>query len=190
MAQRGDRPVALVSAAVTSRSFFQQWNICSTNAISMQELSVQFTQGSVQSPINKDLRWALFFKHCWKKIRNKGVISRSLQRSGLLFVPNFEFLAGQRKMLHACHYNLQFVYFLPHFWMPKMLFEGAFFVKFRPHVRLVFKSGFKSRAGYSGAGTCGRIRTFFPFFDLQFFASPNLHFAHTANFIQRNFYTF
>ena len=131
-----------------------------------------------------------FFKHCWKKIRNKGVISRSLQRSGLLFVPNFEFLAGHRKILHACHYNLQFVYFLPHFWMPKMLFEGAFFVKFRPHARFVFKSGFKSTAGYSGAGTCGRIRTFFSFFDLQFFASPNLHFAHTANFIQHNFYTF
>ena len=98
VAQRGDRPVALAAAAVTSRSFFQQWNICSTNAISMQELSVQFTQGSVQSPTNKVLRWALFLKHCGKKIRDELVISRTLHRSGLLFVPNFEFLVGQREI--------------------------------------------------------------------------------------------
>ena len=32
-------------------------------------------------------------------------------------------------------------------------FLGAFFVKFWPYVWLVFKSGFKSRAGYSGART-------------------------------------
>ena len=31
--------------------------------------------------------------------------------------------------------------------------KGFFFGKFCPYVWLVFKSGFKSRAGYSGAGT-------------------------------------
>ena len=32
-------------------------------------------------------------------------------------------------------------------------FQGAFFFKFWPYVWLVFKSGFKSRAGYDGART-------------------------------------
>ena len=51
------------------------------------------------------------------------------------------------------HYNLRFVYFLPTFWKPKMFFQGCFFRKFCPYVWLVFKSGFWSRAGYSGACT-------------------------------------
>ena len=51
------------------------------------------------------------------------------------------------------HYNPRFVYFLPTFWSPKTFFQGAFFLKFWPYVWLVFKSGFQSRAGYSGART-------------------------------------
>jgi len=34
--------------------------------------------------------------------------------------------------------------------MGKNVFRGAFFLKFWPYVWLVFKSGFKSRAGYDG----------------------------------------
>ena len=67
----------------------------------MQELSVQFTQGSVQSPTNKILRWAFFLKHCGKKIRDEQVISRTLQRSGLMFVTNFEFLVGQTEIFKS-----------------------------------------------------------------------------------------
>jgi hypothetical protein len=43
---------------------------------------------------------------------------------------------------YARHYNPRFVYFLPTFWSQKMLFQGAFFLKFWPYVWLVFKSGF------------------------------------------------
>ena len=35
--------------------------------------------------------------------------------------------------------------------MSKNVFQGTFFLKFWPYVWLVFKSGFKSRAGYDGA---------------------------------------
>ena len=42
---------------------------------------------------------------------------------------------------YARHYNPRFVYFLPTFWSPKTFFQGAFFLKFWPHVWLVFKSG-------------------------------------------------
>ena len=51
------------------------------------------------------------------------------------------------------HYNPRFVYFLPTFWSPKTFFQGAFFLKFWSYVWLVFKSGFKSRAGYDGTPT-------------------------------------
>ena len=46
---------------------------------------------------------------------------------------------------YACHYNPRFVYFLPTFWSSFM------YCDLWPYVWLVFKSGFKSRAGYSGA---------------------------------------
>ena len=59
----------------------------------------------------------------------------------------------RNKLPYARHYNPRFVYFLPTFWSPKTFFQGAFFVKFWPYVWLVFKSGFKSRAGYNGART-------------------------------------
>ena len=49
------------------------------------------------------------------------------------------------------HYNSRFIYFLPTFWSPKTFFQGAFFLQFWPYVWLVFKSGFKSRAGYDGS---------------------------------------
>lgn len=160
----------------------------------MQELSVQFTQGSVQSPTKKDLWWALFLKHCGKKIRDERVISRTLQRSGFLFVSNFEFLFGQRKIPYPHHHNLWFVYFLPHSWRPQMFFSELFLVKFRPYVWLIFKSGFKSirlRTEIQspirlGAGWA--VIFFFAFYNLQLFAK--VHFLHTANFFQCNFHTF
>ena len=62
------------------------------------------------------------------------------------------------------HYNPQFVYFLPNFWKSKTFFEGGFFRKFCPYVRLVFKSGLWSRAGYSGA--CTVCCTYFSLFGL------------------------
>jgi hypothetical protein len=40
-----------------------------------------------------------------------------------------------------------------HFLKSKNIFSRGFFFKFWPYVWLVFKSGFKSRAGYSGART-------------------------------------
>ena len=43
--------------------------------------------------------------------------------------------------------------FYPIFEGLKCFFTGAFFVKFWTYVWLVFKSGFKSRAGYSGVPT-------------------------------------
>ena len=52
---------------------------------------------------------------------------------------------------YARHYNPQFVYFLPTFWSSFMYSD------LWPYVWLVFKSGFKSRAGYSGACTVHRI---------------------------------
>jgi hypothetical protein len=54
---------------------------------------------------------------------------------------------------YARHYNPRFVYFLPTFWKSKTFFQRVFFRKFCPYVWLVFKSGFWSRAGYSGACT-------------------------------------
>ena len=42
---------------------------------------------------------------------------------------------------YARHYNPRFVFFLPTFESPKTVFQGAFFLKFWPYVRLVFKSG-------------------------------------------------
>ena len=39
------------------------------------------------------------------------------------------------------------------FEVQKRFFKELFFLKFWPYVWLVFKSGFQSRAGYSGAGT-------------------------------------
>ena len=42
---------------------------------------------------------------------------------------------------YACHYNLRFVYLLPHFSSPFICFEGCFFRKLCPYVWLVFKSG-------------------------------------------------
>ena len=50
-----------------------------------------------------------------------------------------------RYIPYACHYNPWFVYFLPTFWSSFM------YCDLWPYVWLVFKSGFKSRAGYSGA---------------------------------------
>jgi hypothetical protein len=43
--------------------------------------------------------------------------------------------------------------FNPLFWSQKRFFKEVFFRKFCPYVWLVFKSGFWSRAGYSGACT-------------------------------------
>ena len=57
------------------------------------------------------------------------------------------------------HYNPRFVYFKPTFWRSKAFFQGAFFVKFWPYVRLVFKSGLKSRTGYDGARTVNQYET-------------------------------
>ena len=54
---------------------------------------------------------------------------------------------------YLSHYNPRFVYFLPTFWKSKTFFQWGFFRKFCPCVWLVFKSGFWSRAGYSGACT-------------------------------------
>ena len=51
------------------------------------------------------------------------------------------------------HYNPRFVYVLPTFWKSKTFFQGVFFRKFCPYVWLVFKSGFWSRAVYSGTCT-------------------------------------
>ena len=42
---------------------------------------------------------------------------------------------------NAGHHNPRFFYFLPTFWSPKTFFQGAFFFKFWPYVRLVFKRG-------------------------------------------------
>ena len=50
------------------------------------------------------------------------------------------------------HYNPRFVYFLPTFWKPKTFFKEVFSEN-SVLVWLVFKSGFWSRAGYSGACT-------------------------------------
>ena len=57
---------------------------------------------------------------------------------------------------YARHYNPRLVYFLPTFRKPKTFFQGGFVRKFCPYVWLVFKSGFWSRAGYSGACTVFR----------------------------------
>ena len=46
------------------------------------------------------------------------------------------------KVPYAGHYNPQFAYFLPTFWSPKTFFQGAFLLKFKPDVWLVFKSSF------------------------------------------------
>ena len=43
--------------------------------------------------------------------------------------------------------------FYPIFEDQKHFLRSFFFVEFRPYVRLVFRSGFKSRAGYSGVRT-------------------------------------
>ena len=56
-----------------------------------------------------------------------------------------------RKLPYARHYNPRLVYFLPTFWKSKTFFQGGFFKKVCPYVWLVFKSGFWSRVGYSGA---------------------------------------
>ena len=48
------------------------------------------------------------------------------------------------------HYDPRFVYFYPIFWCPFLCFQWRNFRKFCPYVWLVFKSGFKSRVGYSG----------------------------------------
>ena len=58
--------------------------------------------------------------------------------------------SNRNNLPYARHYNPRFVYFLP---TSKTFFQGAFFLKFWPYVWLVFKSGFKSRAGYDGART-------------------------------------
>ena len=50
-------------------------------------------------------------------------------------------------------FNPQFVYFLALFLKTRNVFQGVFFIKFWPYIHLVFKSNFKSRAGYSGART-------------------------------------
>jgi hypothetical protein len=47
--------------------------------------------------------------------------------------------------------------FYPIFEGQKRFLKELFFVKFWPYVWLVFKSGFKSRAGYSGARTVPKI---------------------------------
>ena len=73
--------------------------------------------------------------------------------SSLCLAPVRKFKNRQENILYAHHYNPQFVYFLPTFRSPKTFFQWAFFLKFWPYVWLVFKSGFKSRAGYDGAHT-------------------------------------
>ena len=54
-------------------------------------------------------------------------------------------LLKKSQVPYARHYNPQFVYFLK----SKNVFSRGFFLK----ILLVFKSGFKSRAGYDGVRT-------------------------------------
>jgi hypothetical protein len=55
-----------------------------------------------------------------------------------------------RAQLWSIYCTCAIVYFLPTFWKPKTFYQGSFFKTFCPYVLLVFKSGFWSRAGYSG----------------------------------------
>ena len=54
---------------------------------------------------------------------------------------------------YARHYDPRFVYFLLTFWSSFM------YCDIWPYVWLVFKSGLKSRAGYSGARTVGLFKS-------------------------------
>ena len=96
--------------------------------------------------------------------RMRAIITRGLYTfypifEGIFFGPRYSWLRKPYFQFalyyipYARHYNPRFVYFLPTFWKSKTFFQGGFFRKFCPYVWLVFKSGFWSRAGYSGECT-------------------------------------
>ena len=63
--------------------------------------------------------------------------------------------------------------FYPVFKVQNRFFKGLFFLKFWPYVWLVFKSGFKSRAGYNGARTVVLTSFHLEFSSFWIFLSSN-----------------
>ena len=52
-----------------------------------------------------------------------------LYSNGQIYGGDFKKICDLLRILYGCHYNPQFVYFLPTFWSPKTFFKGLFFLK-------------------------------------------------------------
>ena len=106
-------------------------------------------QGLLMFFVIKSLK---FLPLCWVSIQKQFVIASILWcREYSIHIQKFDAhkLPSFKYIHHTCAIITPGLYtFYPIFQGQKRFF-GAFFVKFWPYVRLVFKSGFKSRACYS-----------------------------------------